>query len=53
VLGTPARGSAEEIADALRVFGVADFTNIELVVWPPTLAADDAMAPVLELLDAD
>jgi alkanesulfonate monooxygenase SsuD/methylene tetrahydromethanopterin reductase-like flavin-dependent oxidoreductase (luciferase family) len=53
VLGTPVRGSAEEIADALRAFGVAGFTNLELVVWPPTLAAVDALAPVLELLDAD
>jgi hypothetical protein len=24
----------------------------EVVVWPPTVAAVDAMAPVLELLDA-
>jgi alkanesulfonate monooxygenase SsuD/methylene tetrahydromethanopterin reductase-like flavin-dependent oxidoreductase (luciferase family) len=53
VLGRPVRGSAEEIADALRAFGVAGFTNLELVVWPPTLAAVDALAPVLELLDAD
>jgi alkanesulfonate monooxygenase SsuD/methylene tetrahydromethanopterin reductase-like flavin-dependent oxidoreductase (luciferase family) len=53
ILGTPVRGSAEEIADALRAFGVAGFTNLELVVWPPTLAALDALAPVLELLDAD
>ena len=28
-------------------------TNRELVVWPPTLEALDAMAPVLELLDVD
>jgi alkanesulfonate monooxygenase SsuD/methylene tetrahydromethanopterin reductase-like flavin-dependent oxidoreductase (luciferase family) len=53
VLGTPVRGSAEEIADAFRAFGAARFTNLELVVWPPTLAALDALAPVLELLDAD
>ena len=53
VLGTPVRGSAEEIADALRAFGAAGFTNIELLVWPPTLAALDALAPVLERLDAD
>jgi alkanesulfonate monooxygenase SsuD/methylene tetrahydromethanopterin reductase-like flavin-dependent oxidoreductase (luciferase family) len=53
VLGTPVRGSAEEIAEALRAFGAAGFTNLELLVWPPTLAAVDAMAPVLELLDAD
>jgi alkanesulfonate monooxygenase SsuD/methylene tetrahydromethanopterin reductase-like flavin-dependent oxidoreductase (luciferase family) len=53
VLGTPVRGSAEEISDALRAFGAAGFTNLEILVWPPTLAAVDAMAPVLELLDAD
>ena len=53
VLGTPIQGSAAQIADGLRAFGGAGFTNLELVVWPPTLAALDAMAPVLELLDAD
>ena len=51
VLGTPIRGSAEQIADGLRAFGDAGFTNIELLVWPPTLAALDAMVPVLESLD--
>jgi alkanesulfonate monooxygenase SsuD/methylene tetrahydromethanopterin reductase-like flavin-dependent oxidoreductase (luciferase family) len=53
VLGTPIRGSAEQIADALRAFGTAGFTNLELVPWPPTLEWLDAMAPVLELLDAN
>jgi alkanesulfonate monooxygenase SsuD/methylene tetrahydromethanopterin reductase-like flavin-dependent oxidoreductase (luciferase family) len=53
VLGTPVKGSADEIADALRAFGAAGFTNIEILAWPPTLAAVDALAPVLELLDAD
>ncbi len=53
VLGTPVKGSPEEIADALRAFGAAGFTNLELVLWPPTLAALDALAPLLELLDAD
>jgi luciferase-like monooxygenase len=52
VLGTPVRGSAEEIADAMRAFGAAGFTNLEVIVWPATLAAVDAMAPVIELLDA-
>jgi alkanesulfonate monooxygenase SsuD/methylene tetrahydromethanopterin reductase-like flavin-dependent oxidoreductase (luciferase family) len=51
-LGTPIRGSAQEIADVLRAFGVAGFTSVELIVSPPTLAALDAMAPVIELLDA-
>jgi len=53
VLGSPVKGSAEEIADAFRAFGAAGFTNLELVVWPPTLAAVEGLAPVLELLDAD
>jgi alkanesulfonate monooxygenase SsuD/methylene tetrahydromethanopterin reductase-like flavin-dependent oxidoreductase (luciferase family) len=53
VLGTPIRGSAEQIADAVRAFGVAGFTNVELIVWPPSIAALEAMAPVLEQLDAD
>jgi alkanesulfonate monooxygenase SsuD/methylene tetrahydromethanopterin reductase-like flavin-dependent oxidoreductase (luciferase family) len=52
-LGTPIRGSATEIADVLRGFGAAGFTNVEVIVSPPTVAAVDAMAPVLELLDAD
>ncbi len=52
VFGPPVRGSAEEIADALRAFAAAGYTNVELVVWPPTLAAVDALAPVIELLDA-
>jgi len=52
VFGPPVRGSAEAIADAFRAFGAAGYTNLELVVWPPTPAAVDALAPVLELLDA-
>ena len=43
----------EQIADGLRVFGAAGFTHLELVVWPPTVAALDALAPVIELLDTD
>lgn len=53
ILGTPIRGTPEQIADELRAFGVAGFTNLELLVWPPTPAALDAMIPVFELLDAD
>ena len=53
VIGTPIQGSAAQIADGLRAFGTAGFSSVELIVWPPTLAALDAMAPVLELLDAD
>ena len=53
LFGPPVRGSAEEIADALRAFAAAGYTNVELVVWPPTLAAVDTLAPVIELLDAN
>ncbi|TFG68647.1 MAG: LLM class flavin-dependent oxidoreductase [Thermomicrobiales bacterium] len=52
-LGVPVSGSAEEIADGIRAFGSGGFTHVELILWPPTLAALEAMAPVLELLDAD
>lgn len=53
VIGTPVRGSAGEIADGFRVFRDAGFTQLEVLLWPPTAAALDAMAPVLELLHAD
>jgi hypothetical protein len=52
-IGVPVRGTAEEIADAFRAFGAAGYTQLELLLWPPTLASLEAMAPVLELLDAD
>jgi alkanesulfonate monooxygenase SsuD/methylene tetrahydromethanopterin reductase-like flavin-dependent oxidoreductase (luciferase family) len=53
VLGVPVSGTAEEIADAFRAFGAAGFTQLELILWPPTLAALESMAPVIELLDGD
>ena len=52
-LAIPVRGSAEEIADELRAFSAGGFTQIEILLWPRTLAALDAMAPVLELLDTE
>jgi alkanesulfonate monooxygenase SsuD/methylene tetrahydromethanopterin reductase-like flavin-dependent oxidoreductase (luciferase family) len=52
-LAVPVRGSAEEIADGLRAFRDGGFAQIEVLLWPRTLAALEAMAPVLELLDAD
>ena len=52
-LGTPIRGSAEEIADGFRVLRAGGFTQVEVMLWPPTLAALEALAPVIELLDAD
>jgi alkanesulfonate monooxygenase SsuD/methylene tetrahydromethanopterin reductase-like flavin-dependent oxidoreductase (luciferase family) len=53
VIGAPIHGTAEEIADAFRAFGTAGYTQVEALLWPPTLAAIDAMAPVIELLDGD
>ena len=50
VLGVPIRGSATEIADGLRTFQAGGFDHLEVVLWPPTLAALDAMGPVLSLL---
>jgi alkanesulfonate monooxygenase SsuD/methylene tetrahydromethanopterin reductase-like flavin-dependent oxidoreductase (luciferase family) len=51
VIGVPIRGSAEEIADGLRAFRAGGFDHLEVVLWPPTLTALDAMRPVLDLLD--
>jgi alkanesulfonate monooxygenase SsuD/methylene tetrahydromethanopterin reductase-like flavin-dependent oxidoreductase (luciferase family) len=53
VLAVPIRGTAEEIADGLRSFRTGGFTHVEILLWPRSLAALEAMAPVLELLDAD
>ena len=52
-IAVPLRGSAEEIADGLRSFRAAGYTQVEILLWPRTVAAVEAMAPVLELLDAD
>jgi alkanesulfonate monooxygenase SsuD/methylene tetrahydromethanopterin reductase-like flavin-dependent oxidoreductase (luciferase family) len=45
-------GSAEEIADAFRTFREAGFTQLEILLTPGTMPALEALAPVLELLDA-
>ena len=50
-LPAPLSGSAREIADGIRSFHAAGFTQVELMLWPPATAALDAMAPVLEELD--
>jgi alkanesulfonate monooxygenase SsuD/methylene tetrahydromethanopterin reductase-like flavin-dependent oxidoreductase (luciferase family) len=52
VLGVPIRGSAEAIADSLMAFYAGGFDHLEIVPWPPTTAALDALAPVLELIDS-
>ena len=50
VLGEPIRGSASQIADAFHEFQDAGFDHIEVVLWPPTLPALQAMAPVIDRL---
>ena len=50
--GVPIRGSPAEIAERLSAFEASGFTQVEVVLWPPTPAALDAMQPVLEHLDA-
>jgi alkanesulfonate monooxygenase SsuD/methylene tetrahydromethanopterin reductase-like flavin-dependent oxidoreductase (luciferase family) len=53
--GRPAviSGSMESIADDLRSFREAGFTQLEIMPSPGTMAALEALAPILELLDAD
>jgi alkanesulfonate monooxygenase SsuD/methylene tetrahydromethanopterin reductase-like flavin-dependent oxidoreductase (luciferase family) len=53
VLAIPLRGSAEEIAEGIRAFERGGFTQVEILLWPRTLEALEAMAPVLERLDLD
>jgi alkanesulfonate monooxygenase SsuD/methylene tetrahydromethanopterin reductase-like flavin-dependent oxidoreductase (luciferase family) len=53
VVGTPVAGSADQIADGIRAFGAAGFTQVEVLLWPPTQAALEAMVPVLERLRGD
>jgi hypothetical protein len=53
VLATPIRGSADEIAEGFRNFAAGGFTQLELLLWPRTMAALEAMAPVLKLLDSE
>ncbi|HEY6058869.1 MAG TPA: LLM class flavin-dependent oxidoreductase [Candidatus Limnocylindrales bacterium] len=51
--GVMIAGSAGEIADAIRSFRDAGFTQLEIMLSPLTMAALEALVPVLELLDAD
>jgi alkanesulfonate monooxygenase SsuD/methylene tetrahydromethanopterin reductase-like flavin-dependent oxidoreductase (luciferase family) len=46
-------GPPEEIADALRSFREAGFTQIDIMLGPGTLEALEAMAPVVEFIRAD
>ena len=52
-LAVPIHGSAEQIADGIRSFREGGFTQVEILLWPRTLEALEAMVPVLELLDPD
>jgi len=36
-----------------KTLAQSGFTQVEVMLWPRTMAALEAMAPVLELLDAD
>lgn len=51
-LGAPIQGSAQEIADELASFAGIGVTQVEIMTWPPTLQAVEALGPVLDLLDA-
>lgn len=46
-------GSAEEIADGIRAFRGAGYTQVELMYGPPTMEAVEALAPVVEAIRAD
>jgi alkanesulfonate monooxygenase SsuD/methylene tetrahydromethanopterin reductase-like flavin-dependent oxidoreductase (luciferase family) len=48
ILGEPVRGTAAEISDAFDAFADAGYTQLEILLWPPTLEALDAMAPVID-----
>jgi alkanesulfonate monooxygenase SsuD/methylene tetrahydromethanopterin reductase-like flavin-dependent oxidoreductase (luciferase family) len=50
-LGVPVRGSADQIADAIRAFTEVGVTQVECLLWPTTIATLEAMGPVLERLD--
>ena len=39
--------------DGIRAFRAAGFTQVELMYAPPTMAALDALAPVVEAIRAD
>jgi alkanesulfonate monooxygenase SsuD/methylene tetrahydromethanopterin reductase-like flavin-dependent oxidoreductase (luciferase family) len=53
MFGSAITGSAAQIADAFRTFRAAGFTQLEFMLEPQSLASLEAMAPVLQLLDAD
>jgi alkanesulfonate monooxygenase SsuD/methylene tetrahydromethanopterin reductase-like flavin-dependent oxidoreductase (luciferase family) len=52
-MGIPITGSLDEIGDTLRAFGDMGVTRLELVLWPNTAVALEAVAPVLSMLGGD
>jgi alkanesulfonate monooxygenase SsuD/methylene tetrahydromethanopterin reductase-like flavin-dependent oxidoreductase (luciferase family) len=51
-LGVPITGTAEEIAGTFSTFAEMGVTRLELMVWPNTPAAVEAMRPVFAALDS-
>jgi alkanesulfonate monooxygenase SsuD/methylene tetrahydromethanopterin reductase-like flavin-dependent oxidoreductase (luciferase family) len=49
--GVPVRGSADQVADALRAFTEVGVTQVECMLWPWTIETLEAMRPVVERLD--
>jgi alkanesulfonate monooxygenase SsuD/methylene tetrahydromethanopterin reductase-like flavin-dependent oxidoreductase (luciferase family) len=49
--GTPWTGAPDEIAEVFRDFARAGISQLQVVVWPHTLAGLEAFFPVLEALD--
>lgn len=49
--GSAITGSTQEIAAAFHAFRDAGFTQLEFLIEPQSMAALEAMAPVLEIMD--
>jgi hypothetical protein len=50
--GTPIHGAPTEIAEQLASFSRIGIAEVHAYLWPQSTAAIEAMAPVLEALDA-
>ena len=51
-LGVPIIGTAAEIASTFTTFAAMGVTRLEVMLWPNTVAAVEAMQPVLAALDS-
>ncbi len=51
-LGVPITGTAKEIAGTFSTFAQMGVTRLEVMLWPNTLVAVEAMRPVLAALDS-